>query len=319
MEKGMPHVPLEVGRSLVLDELFDLTLYQRLRAQVSGEAAETMDALIAVETGHLAFWRQMFSLPDEELGLWRRIKLGLMVFLARVFGVGGIQLLIEAIEVYGIQKYLSLWEQHKGDAFGKAIEPILKDELEHEEVIVSSGAPAINPERIRDLFLGFNDGLVEVLGASAGFFAAFGTASAVLVAGASVAVAGALSMAAGAYAAVGSAAEIEVTEEKRRQFLNAAGKPPRVEKPFASAIVVGVSYFIGALVPLAPVFFGAKDILLSVAVSVVVAIAISYVVAFFSGMNAARRIGINLAALALAVGVTYAIGILTKSIWGVNL
>ncbi len=71
--------------------------------------------------------------------------------------------------------------------------------------------------------------------------------------------------------------------------------------------------------PLAPVFFGAKDIVLSIAISVTVAIVISYAVAFFSGMNALRRIGINLAALALAVGVTYLIGILTKSIWGVNL
>ena len=319
MEPGMPEIEPGIGRGLVLDELFDLTLYQRLRTQVSGEEARTIGELVAVELGHLAFWRKMFSLPDEKLGFWRKVKLNSMLFLARVFGVGGVQLLIEAIEVHGIQKYLSLWEAHKDDAFGHAIEPILKDEMGHEEFIVSSGAPAINPERIRDLFMGFNDGLVEVLGAAAGFFAAFGTASAVLIAGASVAVAGALSMAAGAYAAVGSAAEIEVTEDKRRRFLGTAGPEPRLENPLRSAVVVGVSYFIGALVPLAPVFFGAKDMLVSIVVSVVISIAISYVVAFFSGMKAGRRIGINLAALALAVGVTYAIGILTKSLWGVNL
>lgn len=319
MEEKIPLLPIEIGRQLVLEELFDLTLYKRLRIWASGDAQKTLDELIVVETGHLAFWRNMFSLPDEKLGFWLTAKLNLMLLLARIFGVGGLQLLIEAIEVHGIQNYLALWETHQNDAFGRAIEPILKDEMGHEEVIISAGAPAINPNRIRDLFLGFNDGLVEVLGASSGFFAAFGTTSAVLVAGMSVAVAGSLSMAAGAYAAVGSASEIERTEEKRRHFLGTAGPAPRLENPFASAVVVGVSYFIGALVPLAPVLFGAKNMLISVIVSVLIAIVISYAVAFFSGMNALKRIGINLIALALAVGVTYTIGIFTKSIWGVNL
>ena len=32
----------------------------------------------------------------------------------------------------------------------------------------------INPERVRNIFLGLNDGLVEILGAVTGFFGAFG-------------------------------------------------------------------------------------------------------------------------------------------------
>lgn len=45
----------------------------------------------------------------------------------------------------------------------------------------------ISPERVRDVFLGLNDRLVEILGAVSGFFAAFGNAATVLVAGLTVA------------------------------------------------------------------------------------------------------------------------------------
>ena len=51
----------------------------------------------------------------------------------------------------------------------------------------------INPDKVRNLFLGLNDGLVEILGAVSGFFAAFRSSTAVLAAGFTVAVAGARS------------------------------------------------------------------------------------------------------------------------------
>jgi VIT1/CCC1 family predicted Fe2+/Mn2+ transporter len=315
-----PALDPSIGQGLVEAELFDLTLYERLRRRASGEMAEVLDALIEVEKRHLAFWKGMFSIAEPSLSLVSHIKLSGMLFLARLFGDSGIHLLIEAIEVHGIQHYLSLWEEHKEDSFGKAIEPILKDELGHEEVIVSSGTKRkIHPERIRDLFLGFNDGLVEVVGAASGFFAAFGTASSVLLAGASVAIAGALSMAAGAYASVGSASEMEELELHRRRFLGEAGEEDSKGSPWVSAAVVGISYFIGALVPLAPVFFGAENLMISVLVSALAAIGISYIVAFFSGMNVVRRIAINLLAVALAVGITYGIGLLAKTVWGIAL
>jgi len=56
MNKNKPpsHDP-RLARDLILDELFDLTLYQSLR-KVSGPELQTMlDELIVIETQHLAF------------------------------------------------------------------------------------------------------------------------------------------------------------------------------------------------------------------------------------------------------------------------
>ena len=90
------------------------------------------------------------------------------------------------IEVYGIRKYMTLWKRNKDNPMGKAVHGILKDEFEHEDVIVGRlrlKERIINPDRIRNIFLGVNDGMVEILGAVAGFFASFGQNTLVLVAG----------------------------------------------------------------------------------------------------------------------------------------
>ena len=77
----------------------------------------------------------------------------------------------------------------------------------------------MSQSRIRNIFLDFNDGLVEILGAVSGFFGAFGSATMVLIAGSTTAVAGSLSMAAGVYVASSSEREINATEEDKKRFL----------------------------------------------------------------------------------------------------
>ena len=143
---------------------------------------------------------------------------------------------------------------------------MLEDEFKHEDTVVTgAGERRLAPERVRNIFLGLNDGLVEILGAVSGFYAAFSSSVAVLVAGLTVAVAGAVSMAAGAWMATSSEAEVRATETERRRFL---GEPvaaaETAEPPLASALLVGASYFAGALVPVLPVLAGAKSIWLSV-------------------------------------------------------
>jgi hypothetical protein len=48
-------------------------------------------------------------------------------------------------------------------------------------------------------------------------------------------------------------------------------------------------------------------------------VAVSALVAFVSGMNVRRRIGLNLVVMGVAVAVTYAIGLATKALLGVAL
>jgi VIT1/CCC1 family predicted Fe2+/Mn2+ transporter len=309
-----------LAKRLILDELFDLSLYQELRRIAPGSLHGMLDELIPVETRHLAFWQDFFGVKVSRLDAGRRVKLALLVLLCRVFGAPGIHLVLEAIEVHGVRKYLQVWERYRDDPrLASALRDVLEDEFEHEDATVSGDtARRINPERIRNIFLGLNDGLVEILGAVSGFFAAFGDAVTVLMAGVTVAVAGALSMAAGAYVAASSEAEVRETETARRRFLgDATGDGDAAGSALGSASLVGLSYFAGALVPVLPVLFGARTAWVSLFAAGTIIILVSMLLAFLSGMDVRRRIVTNVVIIAAAVGVTYLIGIATKALFGI--
>jgi vacuolar iron transporter family protein len=254
------------------------------------------------------------------LDLVGRLKLVLLVAVCRLFGAPAIHIVLEAIEVHGVRKYLRVWSAYGNGPLGAAVRNILEDEFKHEDEVVTGDAERqINPERVRDIFLGLNDGLVEILGAVSGFFAAFGNSLAVLVAGFTVAVAGALSMAAGAWIAVSSESEVRTTENARRQFLGESlSTTGTAETPLASATIVGVSYLAGAMVPILPVLGGARTVFPSLFTAGSLIILVSTIVAFLSGMNIKRRVMTNLLIIAAAVGITFAIGVVTKLVWGVS-
>jgi vacuolar iron transporter family protein len=310
--------PDSLARQLVLDEIFDLSLYKALREVARGKLPDMLDQLIHVETRHVAFWQEFFGLQDvKQLDLGRRLKLAALIATCRVFGTSAIHIVLEAIEVHGVRKYLRVWERYKDGPLGVAVRGILEDEFEHEDMVVTGDAePRVSPEKVRNVFLGLNDGLVEILGAVSGFFAAFGNSVAVLAAAFTVAVAGALSMAAGAYIGAGSEAEVRTTEDERRRFLGETVTSEEAERPAASALVVGLGYFVGALVPVLPVLFGAKGVLPTVVAGGTMVVAVSAIVAFISGMDVRRRIAQNVAVTGIAVVVTYAIGLLAKAVLG---
>jgi predicted membrane protein (TIGR00267 family) len=278
-----------------------------------------LDDLIAIETQHLAFWQRFFNSAVSSLDFARRFRLRLIVLACRLFGATAVHMVLEAIEIYGVRKYLSVWEEYKDGPLGAAVRGILEDEFKHEDEIVSRMAERkINPDRIRNIFLGFNDGLVEIVGAVSGFFAALGAGSLVLIAGLTTAVAGSLSMAAGAYVAVNSEYEVRRTERGKARFLAKDGESEEAgESSIRSAVIVGVSYFTGAAVPILPVLFGVKTALVPIISGAVTAILVSMILAFLSGMDVRKRILMNLVMLAGAVGITYGIGILVRVIFGI--
>lgn len=320
MEEHPQHDP-QLARALILDELFDLTLYRALR-DISGPALQTtFDELIPVETKHLAFWQGFFNIKVSTLDATRRFRLWLIFLACKLFGQTAVHLVLEAIEVYGIRKYLSLWENYKDGPLGTAVREILEDEFKHEDAIVSRLTERkINPDRVRNIFLGLNDGLVEILGAVNGFFAAFVQTSLVLIAGLTTAVAGSLSMAAGVYVAMGSENEVRRTQRGKERFLGEDGRPAESEEsPIRSAFIVGISYFAGAAIPILPLLFGAKNALVSVIIGGVTIILVSMTLAFLSGMDVRKRILTNLIIITGALGITYSIGILVRTLFGVTL
>jgi VIT1/CCC1 family predicted Fe2+/Mn2+ transporter len=311
----------QLARTLVLDELFDLSLYTALRRVTAIEVHATLDELISVETGHLAFWKRFFNLSLEELNPGRKIKLWLLMAVCKLFGSVAVHLVLEAIEVHGVRKYLALWRDYQGQPLGEALHGILMDEFKHEDVLVTALTDRkINAEKIRNIFLGLNDGLVEIVGAVSGFFGAFGEASMVLIAASTTAVAGALSMGAGAFLALNSEKEVKTTEMARSIFLGESSDvAPMEESPMGSALLVAAAYIAGALIPVLPVIFGATTALVSVLTAGVVVIVVSAILSFLSGMDIARRVVLNLAIITIAVSATYAIGVFAKRLWGIAL
>ncbi|HXX73600.1 MAG TPA: VIT1/CCC1 transporter family protein [Nitrospiraceae bacterium] len=318
MVSSPPHDP-QLAQTLVLDELFDLSLYKALRGVTQPDVRMTLDELIKVETSHLAFWQKFFELKLETLDLGRRVKLAVMMLVCRLFGSTAVHLVLEAIEVHGVRKYLALWREYQGQPLGEALHGILMDEFKHEDVLVTELTKRkINAEKIRNIFLGLNDGLVEILGAVSGFFGAFGSATMVLVAASTTAVAGALSMAAGAFLALNSEKEVKTTEIARKIFLGEESEIlPMEESPLGSAFVVGAAYIAGALVPVVPVLLGANDAIFSVVTAGLMVIVVSTILSFLSGMDIKRRIALNLIIITMAVSVTYAIGLAAKHLWGI--
>lgn len=313
--------PENLARQLVLDELFDLTLYQRLAKYAHGPIRGVLEQLIRIETAHLKFWQEFFGLPLNRLTLGQRVKLGVLSATVAVFGERAIHLILESIEVYGIRKYLTVWERYQGTPLGDGVKRILQDELDHEDAIIAASLERrISGEKVRTIFLGFNDGLVEILGSVSGFFAAFAYSSSVLIAALTVAVAGSISMAAGVYVSSGSEKEVDETERRRQRFLgNGGGDTSAGDRPLTLALLVGVFYFLGALVPISPVVFGASNVLASVVISFFMIGVVSFVLSFLSGMNIWRRIQINVVVIAIAVTVTSTIGYFARQWFGISL
>lgn len=83
----------------MLDELFDLSLYQSLRNVASGKLRGILDQLIPIESRHFELWQDFFDLHVTTLDLVRRLKLVLLVVVCRLFGTPAIHIVLEAIAI----------------------------------------------------------------------------------------------------------------------------------------------------------------------------------------------------------------------------
>ncbi len=299
--------------ALVLDEMADLALYERYRAIVSQpELIHLFDRLIKEEQKHVAFWRKRAKGAPMRLDTGRAFKVGCLATFGRLFGASGMLLVLEAVEVHGIRKYLDLWNSSRDSAFCADIMAILKDELQHEDHMITHVAGrSVKPEGIRNAFLGFNDGSVEILGAVSGFSMAFTSVGHVLIAGFTVAVAGALSMAVGGFMATSAEEEVAALDKMRRRALSIEAEEREGESlasPFKAAITVGITYLVGALVPIAPFVFGARNAVPSMIVSGVLILCVSATLAFLSGMRIRRRLLMNGGLIVCAVVISTLLG-----------
>ncbi len=303
-------------RKAARDEAFDLALYVKLRDLETGEVHNVLSKLVNVERGHVTFWADLAGLEEVSLNRFQRFRLGVFILMRRLFGVGMTFLILEAIEIYGIKKYWTLWDQYKDTPQGPRIKAILRDEFGHEDEIVADlTGRRLNAERVRDIFLGLNDGLVEVLGSVSGFYASLGDPVYVLVASLTVAVAGSISMAAGVLASSRSQLEVQRIENAKRHFFDPDAVAAEETRPLSAAVAVAASYFFGALFPILPVLLGAASPLWSIVVGGGMVAVVTMLLSFMSGMEVRRRVLQNVLLVAAAVAVTYALGTLVKHFW----
>ncbi len=300
-------------------EAFDLALYIKLRDLETGEVHDVLSRLVNVERGHCTFWTELAGLEAVALNRVERFRLGVLVLLRKLFGVRMTFLILEAIEIYGIKKYWTLWDHYKDTPHAPRIKGILRDEFGHEDEIVADlTGRRLNAERVRDIFLGLNDGLVEVLGSVSGFYASFGDPVYVLVASLTVAAAGSISMAAGVLASSRSQREVQRIENAKRNFFDPDAGATEETRPLAAAGAVAASYLLGATVPIVPVLLGAASPVGSIVVGGVMVALVTMTLSLMSGMEVRSRVLQNLVLVSVAVAVTYALGTLVKHFWQIT-
>ena len=314
-----------IARRLAQNEFFDRRLYLELaRREPDPEIRAMLEQIAEFEQRHQRFWMRLAGIEEVRLTWYMRLKQRFFLLLRKLLGRPITLLTLESAEHYGITKYVHLWRKYRNTPVGQGIQAILIDELRHEEAAITGATERrIRSEDIRNVILGLNDGLVEVLGSVGGFYGAFQDPLMVAIAATIVGIAGSISMAAGAYASVKSEAEIhDIDRAKAEVLAELSGDDPQVPSvspnPIRAAMVVGVSYILGALIPVLPLWLGMDTPWLSFVCGLTAAGLIAAVLAALSGIGVFRKLVENALIVTLTVLITYTIGWLAKQWLGIE-
>lgn len=221
MDPPRAHVPLtderiERLREMIGDELDAAWLYDRLAAMSESQPATALRNMAESERDHAAHWISL--LDDEEPATYVEghhpsLRVRLMAFEARVFGLGYIISQLRRDELVDIQRYVA-----DPDSGGLA-----EEEREHRATLAElapqfgavgaigeghAGIGAQGASTFRAALFGLNDGIVSNLALIAGVAGVAIGSEAVLVAGIGGWLAGAFSMAGGEYISVRSQSEV---------------------------------------------------------------------------------------------------------------
>ncbi len=302
-----------LARTLARNELFDYTLYHAFAENEPPEIARMLHDLAKFEEAHIHFWKIISGEKDIPLRWYEKLKIGILKMFQRMFKTRFTLLILDAIEHYGISKYTELWQFYKNTPMQDAIALILKDELLHEdEILTKQGELKLKTEDLRNFVLGLNDGLVEVLGSVGGFFGAFQNPLYVALAASIVGIAGSISMGAGGYVSVKSERDVKRIEHVKAQLIHELGGkksfPGELENPIRAALFVGIAYLFGALVPVLPVWLGANSVIIPFIAGILTIAIVSWFLATISGLPPMKKILENVIVLLFATGISYGIG-----------
>lgn len=180
--------------------------------------------MIHIQLKHAKFWHDFLARRGVKIPKAKVSKLSLYStrLLRKILGPGAVASLLEMGENSAIQKYfkfLTAYQENLDEEERRELSEVILDELEHEKFFYESKR-RLHVENIRDLVLGMNDGLVEILGAVTGLSAVYVyNPKLVGISGLIVGVAGALSMAIGTFISVRSQRQVNESIRQRMEVL----------------------------------------------------------------------------------------------------
>ncbi len=325
---------IQLAREFYINELNDYRLYTELSRMVDKEELrEALTHIANMEKGHARFWREFLKRRGEELPSEKRKPFqSLVVFLGRFVNPLLLVSLLELGESSAYTQYYRFLKE-KGTELSeeevKRLRSIILDELSHESTFREK-VEELGLSNVRDMVLGMNDGLVELLGVVAGLSAVYRHephtvgASAVVVG-----IAGAISMGVGAFISVRSQRQVnEAIREREKILAEVSGEGEKdergqsTENEFKSALFTGLSYLLGVVFPVSPYFF-LSDSLSALAFSLLFALLVLALVASFiavvSGISLKKKILEMVLSAGFAASASFLIGSLVKSVFGIEL
>lgn len=199
-------IVVELAKKALVDEMTADIIYSSL-SRVYGEGSMRMKLLriAKMESGHAGFWREFLEKRGVDTSRIKvnRLKIMIYVPVLRLLGLGLALRILENSERDAVELYSRILESGELDRDEEAkLREILEDELVHEHEFAEEESKFEDfLEHVRDMVLGMNDGLVEILSVTAGLAGVYGNPFHVALGGLVVGVAGALSMGIGAFAA----------------------------------------------------------------------------------------------------------------------
>ncbi len=207
------------------DEYSDSVLYAQLAKIEKDEALKNEFLRLSnIEAKHAKFWHDFLARRGVKISKAKVSKFSLYStrLLRKILGPGAVASLLEMGENSAIQKYfkfLTTYQEKLDEEERRELSEVILDELEHEKFFYES-KQRFHVENIRDLVLGMNDGLVEILGAVTGLSAVYVyNPKLVGISGLIVGVAGALSMAIGTFISVRSQRQVNESIRQRMEVL----------------------------------------------------------------------------------------------------
>ncbi len=357
------------------DEAEGIHLYRMLAAhEKNDQRKQILLGLAAVEERHAEIWRERLrssGIETSDYGPSLRVKI--LGFLAKRFGVQTVLPVVRIMEAEGYSKYMGQ---------GSLGASLASDELEHGRTLarLEKGGSEKTGDitkyetwhrrgaggALRASIFGVSDGLVSNASLIMGFAGARVDEEFIVLAGVAGLLAGSFSMAVGEYASMRAQRELferqialermelEIAPEEERDELlriyQAKGLPedeavtvvdrlmedPEVAldslireelgldpeelgSPWAAAIGSFVSFAFGALVPVAPFFFGFATgsitplIIISIILSALALFALGGSLSLFTGRNVmasgGRQVALGVIAAALTFGIGRIIGV----------